>query len=129
MGTTRHEGKVQNGCLYCFGSERVDTLLSYFSLNQQLIDWSYMDFSTLAVRVGTTLRTIKDLLKERHGGNIAQLTIFKDSHRETNELRADEATLKECGIDGGPKDAAPVVTLHYDFTPDGCAEPDPILMC
>lgn len=97
-------------------------------LDMKLVDWSYMDFSR-TVRVDTTLRTIKDLIGKWHGGHIAQLTLFKDSHQETNELRSDEATLKECGIDGAAKDAAPVVTLHYNFTPEGCTDPDPILMC
>jgi hypothetical protein len=95
----------------------------------QLIDWSYMDFSR-TFHSSATVRTVKEVIKKWHGGNIQSLTLCKDSYRETNELRDDKLTLKECGIGGAfNKDNAPAVTLYYDFTLSGCAEPDPILLC
>ena len=88
-----------------------------------------MDFSR-TVRVDTTLHTIKELIKTWHGGNIASITVCRGTYQETNELRFDKLTLKECGIDGAlDKSQAPVVALCYDFKPDGCTDPDPILMC
>ena len=88
-----------------------------------------MDFSR-AVKVDTSLYTIKALIEKHHGGNIKSLTVCKDSYQETNELRSDRLTLKEYGIDGASnKKDAPVVVLYYDFKPDGCNNPDPVLMC
>mmetsp|Transcript_10498 Transcript_10498/g.22237 ORF Transcript_10498/g.22237 Transcript_10498/m.22237 type:complete len:130 (-) Transcript_10498:428-817(-) len=101
----------------------------WIQLDMKLIDWGYMDFSR-TVRVDTTIHTIKEVIKTFHGGRLASLTVCKDSYQETNELRFDKLTLKECGFNGTPnKSEAPVSTLHYDFTPDGCTDPDPILMC
>lgn len=98
-------------------------------LEMKLIDWSYMDFARV-VRVDTSVHTIKEVIAKWHGGNIAKLTVCKGSFKESNEMRNDNATLKECGIDGTPdKSEAPSVCLHYNFTPGGCDEPDPILMC
>lgn len=89
-----------------------------------------MDFSRTIRVDNTSLATLKDVIKKWHGGKIKTLTVCKDSYKEMNELRNNSLTLKECGIDGTvDKNEAPVVTLYYDFTPDGCAEPDPILMC
>jgi hypothetical protein len=89
-----------------------------------------MDFSRTLRVDDTTLCTLKEVIKKWHGGKIASLTVCKDSFQEMNELREDGLTLKECGIDGcADKNEAPVVTLYYDFKPDGCSEPDPILMC
>ena len=96
----------------------------------KLIDWSYMDFSRTIRVDNTSLSTIKEVIKKWHGGNIASLTVYNGSIQEGNELRGDDLTMKECGIDGFVnKNEAPVVTLYYDFKPDGCTEPDPILMC
>jgi hypothetical protein len=95
----------------------------------QLIDWSYMDFSR-TFHSSATIHTVKEVIKKWHGGKIQSLTLCKDSYQETNELRDDKLTLKECGIGGAfDKNKAPAVTLYYDFKPSGCAEPDPILMC
>ena len=89
-----------------------------------------MDF-TRTVRVdNTSLHTLKEVIKKWHGGKIARLTVCKDSFQENNQLRDDKSTLKECGIDGvADKNQAPCVTLYYNFKPDGCDNPDPILMC
>jgi hypothetical protein len=96
----------------------------------KLIDWSYMDFSRTLRVDNTYLGTIKEVIKKWHGGKIASLTVCKDSYQEINELTEDNLTLKECGIHGSEdKNQAPVVILYYDFKPDGCTEPDPILMC
>ncbi|KAL7541928.1 hypothetical protein ACHAXR_011360 [Thalassiosira sp. AJA248-18] len=101
----------------------------WVKLDMKLIDWNYMDFSR-TLRVTTTLHTIKEVIKNCHGGNIASITVCKDRYQETNELRDDKLTLKQYGIDGSlNKSQAPVVSLHYDFKPGGCTEPDPILMC
>ena len=95
----------------------------------KLLDWSYMDFST-TVRTTTTLRTIKEAIKTHHGGRLKRLTVCKGEYRETNEMRDESLTLKEGGIEGAlDKDQAPTVTLHYNFVPDGCDEPDLVLMC
>ena len=88
-----------------------------------------MDFSRV-VKVDTSLYTIEAVIKKHHGGNIKSLTVCKDSYQETNELRGDKLTLKDFGIDGAfAKKEAPVVVLYYDFKPDGCNNPDPVLMC
>jgi hypothetical protein len=95
----------------------------------QLIDWSYMDFSS-TVRVDTPVHTIKEVIKKWHGGKISALTVCKDSYQEMNELRHDKLTLENCGFKGvSDKDNAPAVTLYYDFKLDGCADPDPLLLC
>ena len=87
-----------------------------------------MDFAR-TVRVDTSIHTIKEVIKKWHGGKIASLTVCKDNYQETNELHDGRLTLKECGIDGATdKSQAPVVTLYYDFKPDGSTDPDPILM-
>lgn len=98
-------------------------------LEFKLIDWSYMDFSRV-FRSSTTIHTIKEVIVNYHGGNIQKLTLCKDTYLETNELRNDRITLKEClGISGSlDKNKAPVIRICYDFLPDGCTEPDPILM-
>lgn len=89
-----------------------------------------MDFSRTLRVDNTPLATLKEMIKKWHGGKIKTLTVCKDTFQEMNELRDDKLTLKECGIDGcTEKNQAPAVTLYYDFTPDGCEEPDPILMC
>ena len=88
-----------------------------------------MDFER-TVTVDTTLHTIKEVIKKWHGGKIAKLTVCKDRYQETNELRDDNLTLREYGIDGLPDESqAPVIAMHYDFKPDGCTDPDPVLMC
>lgn len=88
-----------------------------------------MDFSRTLRVDNTTLRTVKEVIRKWHGGNISSLTVCRGNFQEMNELHDDHFTLKECGIDGnGDKKQAPVVTLYYNFKPDGCAEPDPILM-
>jgi hypothetical protein len=86
---------------------------------------------SITVRVdNTTLENIKEVIKKWHGGKIKKLTLCKGSYVQMNELHHDNLTLKECGMDGCFNKAnAPVVTLYYDFTPEGCEEPDPILMC
>ena len=88
-----------------------------------------MDFSRV-FRSSTTIRTIKEVIENYHGGNIHKLTLCKDTYSETNELRNDRKTLKEClGISGSSdKNKAPAMRICYDFLPDGCTEPDPILM-
>lgn len=89
-----------------------------------------MDFSRTLRVDNTTLGTVKEVIRKWHGGKILSLTLCKGNFQEVNELHDDLLTLKECGIDGCcDKNNAPVVTLYYDFKPDGCAEPDPILMC
>ena len=102
---------------------------SEFESSTKLIDWSYMDFSRV-FRSSTTIHTIKEVIENYHGGNIQKLTLCKDTYTETNELRNDRITLKEClGISGSlDKNKAPVIRICYDFLPDGCTEPDPILM-
>ena len=100
-----------------------------FARKNQLIDWSYMDFSS-TFRVDTSVHTIKEVLKKWHGGKVATLAVFKDSYQEMNELRHDHLTLEKCGIRGvSDKENAPTVTLFYDFKPDGCSDPDPLLLC
>jgi hypothetical protein len=95
----------------------------------QLIDWGYMDFSR-TFHSSTTIHTVKEVIKKWHGGHIQNLILCKDSYHETNELRNDNHTLKECGIDAAfDKNMAPSVTLFYDFKPIECDQPDPILMC
>jgi hypothetical protein len=86
---------------------------------------------SITIRVdNTTLGNIKEAIKKWHGGKIKKLTVCKDSYEQMNELHQDSLTLKECGVDGCLiKTQAPVVTLYYDFIPEGCEEPDPILMC
>ena len=95
-------------------------------LDMKLIDWNFMDFSR-TVKVDTTLGTIKEVIKKRHGGNLSSLTICKDYYQETNELRDDSLTLKQYGINGAEKSKAPSVTLYYDFKPEGIS--DPLVMC
>ena len=88
-----------------------------------------MDFSRTVRVDNTSLYTIKEVIKKWHGGKIASLKVCKDIFQEKNELRDDNLTLKECGINGArDKSRAPVVTLYYDFKPDGCTDPDPILV-
>ena len=95
----------------------------------KLVDWSYMDFSK-ALRLDTTVGTIKETIKAWHGGKIAKLTLCKHAYLESNELRNDKQSLKDCGIHGDPnKENAPVVEMHYNFIPSLSDEPDPILMC
>ena len=100
-----------------------------FARKNQLIDWSYMDFSS-TFRVDTSVHTIKEVLKKWHGGKVATLAVFKDSYQEMNELRHDQLTLEKCGIKGvSDKENAPTVTLYYDFKLDGYSDPDPLLLC
>mmetsp|Transcript_10410 Transcript_10410/g.22248 ORF Transcript_10410/g.22248 Transcript_10410/m.22248 type:complete len:133 (-) Transcript_10410:168-566(-) len=100
----------------------------WVQLDMKLIDWSYMDFSR-TVQVTTTIHSIKEVIKKWHGGKIARLTVCKDTFSENNELRNENSTLKDIGIRGNAnKEEAPVLTLMYDFKPDGCDNPDPILM-
>ena len=54
-----------------------------------------MDFSRV-FRSSTTIHTIKEVIENYHGGNIQKLTLCKDTYTETNELRNDRITLKEC---------------------------------
>ena len=87
-----------------------------------------MDFSRTLRSDSTSLGTVKEVIKNWHGGRIASLTVCKDTFQEINELLEDKLTLKECGINGSAsKNEAPVVRLYYDFKLEGCTEPDSIL--
>ena len=89
-----------------------------------------MDFSRTLRVDNTSLGTVKEVIMKWHGGKISSLTVCKHSFQQMNELHEDDLSLKECGIDGSiDKNQAPVVTLYYDFKPDGCTNADPILMC
>ena len=101
----------------------------WVTINFKLMDWSYMDFSR-TVRVDTTIHTIKETIKTWHGGKIAKLTLCKHAFLESNELRNDKQSLKECGLNGDlSKKDAPVVEMHYNLIPSLSDKPDPILMC
>ena len=101
----------------------------WVTINFKLVDWSYMDFSR-TLRVDTTIHTIKERIKTWHGGKIAKLTLCKHAYLETNELRNDKQSLKDCGINGDSnKKNARVVEMHYNFIPSLSDKPDPILMC
>ena len=109
------------------GEESKSDKGEWVRLDMKLVDWSYMDFSR-TVKVDTTLGTIKEVIKKRHGGNLSSLTICKDSYQETHELRDDKLTLKQYGINGAAeKSEAPTLTLYYDFKPEGIS--DPLVMC
>lgn len=98
-------------------------------LDLKLIDWSFMD-KTRIMKLDTTVHTVKETLREYHGGNVSKLTLCNGAYQECNELRDDKRTLKDMGITGSSnKNEAPIVVMFYNFIPDGREEPDPILMC
>ena len=98
-------------------------------LDLKLIDWSFMD-KTRIMKLDTTVHTVKETLREWHGGNLRKLTLCAGAYQESNELRDDKRTLKDMGITGSSnKNEAPIVVMFYNFIPDGREEPDPILMC
>ena len=91
-------------------------LNSYVALSLKLMNWKFMDDSTI-VTDETHLFTIKKRLEQKHG-RMKQLVICKDSYAERNELRDDMKTLKEYGILGAQKPAEPApITLFYEFKP------------
>ena len=49
----------------------------WVTLNVKLFTWDYMNFS-MTVPTSTRLFTLQDRIAQRHGGSVANLTIFKD---------------------------------------------------
>ena len=91
-------------------------LNSYVSLSLKLMNWKFMDDSTI-VTDETHLFTIKKRLEAKHG-RMKQLMICKDSYAERNEMWDDMKTLKEYGILGAQKPNEPApITLFYEFKP------------
>ena len=119
----------ENAAFVDSGEETPKPTDEWVHLDLKLIDWSFMD-KTRIMKLDTTVHTVKETLREFHGGNVSKLTLCAGAYQESNELRDDKRTLKDMGITGSSnKNEAPIVVMFYNFIPDGREEPDPILMC
>lgn len=58
------------------------------------------------------------MVADRHGG-VTNLVICKDAFLVENEMRDEEMTLAEYGIEGAPRHQVPpvAVNIFYDFKP------------
>ena len=101
-------------------------LNNYVALSLKLMNWKFMDDSTV-VTDETHLFTIKKKLEQKHG-RMKQLVICKDSYAERNELRDDMKTLKDYGILGAqkPNEPAPITLFSPIRTPLQTIAPSPI---
>jgi len=58
------------------------------------------------------------MVVDRHGG-VTSLVLCKDAFLAENEMRDEQLTLAEYGIEGAPKNHDPpaVCSIFYDFKP------------
>lgn len=96
-----------------------------------------MNFS-MKFRENTHIFTLKKLLQNRHG-RIDDLKLCFNAFNETNEVKDEMMTLKECGLTGSPLEppepaegeeaidpadvVIPTVVLIYDFKPANYSDP------
>jgi hypothetical protein len=62
--------------------------------------------------------SVQKRVQDRHGG-ITGLVMCKDAFLEENEMRDEQKTLADYGIEGAPKHQDPpvVANIFYDFKP------------
>ncbi|EJK50562.1 hypothetical protein THAOC_30413 [Thalassiosira oceanica] len=105
---------------------RIEALPGYALFNLKLINWGYIDIARCLPVDTTTLADIKSLITQ-HVGPTKSLQV---SRADNNfPLDADDnITLRGLGFRGKVEKDLPVYNLHYDFTPVGTTESDPLLM-
>ena len=100
----------------------------YVNLTMKLIHWSHTDFQ-ITLPTSTSIRAIKNILKDHNGWNSSRIVVCLHSYEEQNELRDDHATLEDYGVRGSSdRSNAPCVALYYNFKTVDTQTIDPILM-
>ncbi|KAJ1420719.1 hypothetical protein B484DRAFT_452973, partial [Ochromonadaceae sp. CCMP2298] len=73
---------------------------NWINIQFKLLHWTFMNF-TMKFRENTHIFTLKKLLQSRHG-RIDDLKLCFNAFNETNEIKDEMLTLKECGLSGSP---------------------------
>jgi hypothetical protein len=108
---------------------------NYLNLEFRMLNWKYMNFN-MRFREETHIFTIKKLLAERHG-RVDNMKICLDAFSESNEIKNEMLTLKECGLKGRPpqfvpgpdgefveeEGSVPTAQVFYDFKPLDYSDP------
>lgn len=92
----------------------------WIDLEVRLIGWSFGDFK-LKTKASKPLSVLLQTLIQKHGK--AEFHLFREHHAPENELTDIGATMTSLGFAYGPKHAAPVQRLLYDFKPFDAGNP------
>ena len=108
--------------------EDAEALPGYALFNLKLRNWGYNDIARTLPVDTTSMADIKSLITQ-HVGPTRSLKVCKEGNNHFEELVADDkTTLGSLGFRGAVEKDLPEYNLHYDFTPVGTTESDPLLM-
>ena len=93
--------------------------------NLKLTNWGYNDIARILPVDSTTMADIKSLITQ-HVGPSKSLKFCRENNTPLDG--ADDKTLSALGFMGKVEEDLPVYNIHYDFTPVGSTESDPLLM-
>ena len=97
-------------------------MMTDVTLTVKLIDSHHTNL-TLTVPISNPIYSIKKAILNHVGsGSADSIVVCKDSFEAKNELQNDNATLRECGIQGN-------TTIYFKFNVKDTSIADPILMC
>jgi len=80
----------------------------------QLVTWDHLNFSML-VSTNTRLFAVIDKIKERHGGSVLNVALYRHEVHPQNLLPDLGATLGEAQFDGGLASDPSTEVLWYDY--------------
>mmetsp|Transcript_14024 Transcript_14024/g.23327 ORF Transcript_14024/g.23327 Transcript_14024/m.23327 type:complete len:148 (+) Transcript_14024:98-541(+) len=141
MGAKKKKDKKADAEVVEAPKKKIPTIKeNWVNIQFKLLNWSFMNFSMM-FRENTRIFTLKKLLQERHG-RIDDLKLCFHAFNETNEIKDEMMTLKECGLKGVPLEppeleegadpatqikaediVVPSIILMYDFKPANFSDP------
>ena len=80
----------------------------------KLVTWEHLNFDVL-MRSSTRLFSIVDKVRDRHGGSIGDVVLYRHQVHPQNILLDMGKTLDEVGFEGGTQDDPKDEVVWYDY--------------
>uniref|UniRef100_A0A7S0Z5G1 Uncharacterized protein n=1 Tax=Hemiselmis tepida TaxID=464990 RepID=A0A7S0Z5G1_9CRYP len=86
----------------------------WVNLQVKLVTWEHLNF-TVVVRNSTRLYSIVDKVRDRHGGSIKDVILYRHQVHPQNILQELGKTLDDVGFEGGSRSDPKDEVIWYDY--------------